>query len=396
MQWPKTGPSFASIFTGIYPRDQGLPRRVGIRIPSSFRMLAEVLQEQGYSTRAVVSNSALAAEFNFTQGFASYVESWKHEARGDNPDTSGASHVTALALASAKELSPGEPFFLWVHYMDPHFPYTPPGEWADLFQGDEWFDSGERVRIDPRRPDRRNGAIGSRFVLDDRDELAFYAARYDAEIAYVDSWIEVLLEEMSGLGLMEETLTVVTSDHGEALGERGFYFDHGPVGYETALRVPLIFHFPEVLAPRVDRDPAEVMDLAPTLLEVAGVALEDDTWMQARSLLPRLLGAPGSAAEPRVAFAEAERHQVARDRRFKFLRGRGESALFDLERDPGEREDVAEEYPRERRRLREALDRWQTAERFDPAVDPEEGEREEPFEMDPETEERLRALGYLR
>lgn len=394
VQWPKTGPSFASIFTGTYPKDHLLIPKVGIRVPSSYRLLAEVLRARGYSTHAVVSNGALARDFNFDQGFTSYVESWKHDSSGDNPDTTVASHVTALALATASGLRPDEPFFFWIHYLDPHFPYSPPGEWSDLFQGDEWFDPSDRIPIDLDQPNRRTGGVGSRFVLDNRDELAFYAARYDAEIAYVDSQVDVLLNEMTGLGLMRNTLTVVTSDHGEALGERHYYFDHGPYGYETALRVPLIFHLPGVLSPRVDGNPVEILRLAPTLLQVAGVPLDNDSWMQGRSLIPRLLGSSDASDGSALAYAQAERHQVVRNRRFKFLRGPGSRALFDLESDPGELVDVTEEHPEEMRRLRRALNRWQKAELVDVALDPEE--RDEPAEVDAETERQLRALGYIQ
>ncbi len=394
VQWPKTGPSFASIFTGTYPKDHRLIPRVGIPVPSSYRMLAEVLLAQGYSTHAVVSNAALAKDFSFDQGFTSYVESWKREPTGDNPDNTGASHVTALALARASRLRPDEPFFLWVHYLDPHFPYSPPGEWSDLFQGDEWFDPTERILIDLDHPNRRTGGIGQRFVLDDRDEMAFYSARYDAEIAYADAQIEVLLKKMTELGLLRDTLTVVTSDHGEAMGERRYYFDHGPVGYETALRVPLIFHFPGVLSPRVDRNPVEVLHLAPTLLQVAGVPLENDSWRQGRSLIPRLLGSSEVAAESTLAYAQAERHLVVRDRQFKFLRRPGGAMLFDLVGDPGESVDVGEEYPKERRRLRKALTRWRKAERFELAVDTNGLDGSTGVEA--ETEQQLRALGYIQ
>ncbi len=394
VQWPKTGPSFASIFTGTYPRHHRLIPEVGMPVPSSYRMLAEVLHAQGYSTHAVVANAALATDFSFDQGFSSYVESWKHEPNGDNPDNTGAGHVTALALATASQLRPGEPFFLWVHYLDPHFPYSPPGEWSELFQDDEWFDVTERILIDPDHPNRRTGGIGSRFVLDNRDDLAFYSARYDAEIAYTDAQIQILLEEMTELGLLRNTLTVVTSDHGEALGERLFYFDHGPFAYETALRVPLIFHFPGVLSPRVDRNPVEALHLAPTLLQVAGVPLENDSWMQGHSLIPRLVGSSETATESTLAYAQAELQRVVRNRRFKFVRGPDGPMLFDLERDPGESVDVGEEYPEEERRLRAALDRWEKAELVDLAVDT--NGQDEPTEVEAETEQQLRALGYIQ
>ncbi|MGB6853761.1 MAG: sulfatase-like hydrolase/transferase, partial [Thermoanaerobaculia bacterium] len=93
VQWPKTGPSFASIFTSTYPKDNGIVRRVGMPLPHEFLMLAEVLQRHGYTTHAVVANGAVASDFNFNQGFDTYVETWKQELDGFSGDPNGAEAV---------------------------------------------------------------------------------------------------------------------------------------------------------------------------------------------------------------------------------------------------------------------------------------------------------------
>ena len=135
VQWPKTGPSFASILTSTYPKDNGIVRKIGIRLPDRFRMLAEILQRQGYATHAVVANGALASDFNFDQGFDSYLETWKIDAStGDDPN--GAEAVTRKAETVINTLDPAKPFFLWVHYLDPHFPYTPPDAAHRFVAGD--------------------------------------------------------------------------------------------------------------------------------------------------------------------------------------------------------------------------------------------------------------------
>jgi arylsulfatase A-like enzyme len=298
VQWPKTTPSFASMFTSTYSKDNDIVRKVGIAVPCGFEMLAKALKRRGYATRAVVSNGALASEFNFDQGFDTYLETWKLPPHA-GLDPNHAEAVTRLAVGLldglARDQGARRPWFLWVHYIDPHFPYAPPGRWRDLFQGDRFFDGSVKVPVATDRPKMQMGGIGRDEVLDGHDDLAFYVARYDAAIAYADAEIGELLGEMRRRGLLAHTLTVFTSDHGESLGEHGYYFDHGRFAFQTCLRVPLIFHYPGVLAPRVDARPVELLDLAPTVLEAAGAELPGGAWKQGRSLTPRLRPA-GSAA----------------------------------------------------------------------------------------------------
>ena len=411
VQWPKTGPSFASIFSATYPKNNGIVRKVGIPLPRELLLLAEVLRRQGYGTHAVVANGAVASDFHFDQGFDTYIETWKLEAPDGAVDPSSAEGVTGLAKAVLESVDRDRPYFLWVHYIDPHFPYTPPGEWSDRFQDDEFFEAGRRLEIDRSRPKHDLVRLGAEQVLDGRDDLGFYVARYDAEIAYNDAQLGDLLEHMERQGLLEDTLTVVTSDHGESLGEHHYLFDHGRFGFQTCLRVPLIFHYPGVLEPRVDPHPVELIHITPTLLEMAGVELEDGIWMQGRSLWPRLF-AEEQRQGSRYVFSEAGYgrpgmwQRIVREPRFKLvdaLEGGAQRwitlevgqryALYDLDNDPDETDNVVGRFPDEAERLKRVLTAWYES-GFDPLVD-EPGE-DEPRRMDPETEEQLRALGYLQ
>ena len=419
VQWPKTGPSFASIFTATYPKDNRIVRRIGQPLPCRFRMLAEELAAAGYATHAVVANAAVSSDFYFDQGFDTYLEAWEIEQEGLDPI--GAEAITRLAVGLLEQIRQGEePWFLWVHYLDPHFPYTPPGEWSARFQDDEHFDPTVRVPLSDR-PRQQMLGIGPDRVLDGRDELAFYAARYDAEVAYTDHWVGELLAAAGERGLLERTLTVFTSDHGESLGEHGYYFDHGRFPFQTCLRVPLVLHYPGVLEPAVDAAPVELIHLAPTLLEMAGVELAEGTWMQGTSLLPRLRGvapaAPGGpggvSPAPPLAFAEAgwEAHdkwqKVVRDDRFKlvFAQTRPEQqwlggpgvrfTLYDLLEDPEETRNAADDHPEVTEALKRELWEWNQAERFPVAVEPEAAACSEERTMGDETARVLKALGYL-
>jgi arylsulfatase A-like enzyme len=457
VQWPKTTPSFASMFTATYSKDNDIVRKVGIPVSCRFEMLAKVLKRHGYATQAVVSNGALASEFNFDQGFDHYIQTWKLTSR-TGADPNHAEAVTHLAIGLLDGLAQvsrsHRPWFLWVHYIDPHFPYSPPGKWRDLFQGDRFFDRSQQVPVSDR-PKQQMGGIGREQVLDGHHDLAFYVARYDAAIAYDDAQIGVLLAEMRRRGLLAHTLTAFTSDHGESLGEHAYYFDHGRFGFQTCLRVPLILHYPGVIAPRVDRQPVELLDLAPTLLEAAGVGLPGGAWKQGHSLTGRLRGlaptgagaagssgttgaasdsgaavgvgaaglpaaAPGSVLtgdrERRgLAFSEAgwetnnKWQKTVRNGRFKLLvaqtyheqrwiAGEGvEFALYDLAADPLETHNVADRYPADLERLKRALWAWDHAPKLDVETDPPApscapGQQKD---IDPQTRALLHSLGYL-
>lgn len=416
VQWPKTGPSFASIMTATYSKDNGIVRQVGVPLSCRFRMLAEELAALGYGTHAVVANGALGREFYFDQGFDTYMETWKARAPAPGEDPNRAEVVTHLALEAARRIDRGRPFFLWVHYLDPHFPYAPPPAWRDRFQHDQQWSPLPRVAVFLDKPQQQMTGIGREQVLDGHDELAFYVARYDAEIAYTDAQVGALLAGLSEQGLMAKTLTLFTSDHGESLGEHEYYFDHGRFGFQTCLRVPLIAHYPGVIQPRVDTEPVELLSLAPTLLEAAGARLDQGHWMQGQSLGGRLVGAPGQTAEPptgsALAFAEAgyqSQHKwlhIVRDRRFKltwaptrpdqrWIGGEGVAfTLHDLDQDPDETTNVADHFPTEVERLKRALWSWREAPPF--AVEREQQDCGATRPMDRETEDLLRSLGYLR
>lgn len=407
-QWPKTGPSFTSMLSSTYPKDNGVVRQVGIPVPCNFTMLAEALQAAGYSTHAVVANGAVGSEFGFGQGFDSFVESWKNAPAIAGADPTGAENVTRLATDLAAKLTGEKPWFLWVHYLDPHFPYEPPSGARDRFQGDEYFDGTRRVAISKKHKQEMAG-IGKSQVLDGEDRLAFYVARYDAEIAYVDAQIGALLDDLRGRGLMGDTLTAFTSDHGESLGEHEYYFNHGRLGFQTCLHVPLVLHWPGRLQPSVDAAPVELLHLAPTLLEAAGVDLPGGRWAQGTSLWPRLR-APAAPAEV-LSYSEAgtatgrQWIKVVRDGRFalhyvpriteqRWVGGVGvEWVLFDLAADPGETVNVADRHPEEVERLKRAFAAWWRAPRFDCATDARPCA--DAAAVADETTQQLRALGYL-
>jgi arylsulfatase A-like enzyme len=161
------------------------------------------------------------------------------------------------------------PFFLWLHFYDPHGPYYPPEPYRAAFPADSYRWPDEPAEL-PVATDR-NALLRIpqyQFVDGERGPAA-YRARYDAEVRYVDDHVRAVVEKLQSRGLWEETLFVLTADHGEGLGEHGYYFQHGWFSYADCTWVPLILRAPGRL-PGGRRVPqtASLVDVAPTVLEL--------------------------------------------------------------------------------------------------------------------------------
>jgi arylsulfatase A-like enzyme len=231
-------------------------------------------------------------------------------------------------------------------------------------------------------------------------------AHYDGEVACADHAVGELLGVLQAMGLLDRTLVVLTSDHGESLGEHDYFFEHGAYLYEPTVRVPLIISYPPSLpAGLVVTAQARTIDIVPTVLEVSGVPIP--AGLQGQSLAPRMRGAERGAGP--LAYSESGRNfykenprqyvegvagkwRMMRSDRFKLIMIPTKSGgpiweFYDLESDPGETKSVPGRFPEEEGALRRAL--------LDLlAADPGKDDREEPA-LPPELEENLRSLGYV-
>jgi arylsulfatase A-like enzyme/Tfp pilus assembly protein PilF len=348
---PLTGPSHASILTGRTPLGHGLRDNGGYVLPKEVGTAAEDFRRAGYRTAAFVSGFPLDRRFGMDRGFETYDD---HLPRGN--DRRRTPYVERFADATtdavlrwlrAPASDPGTPpFFLWIHYYDPHAPYEPPGDLAERFK----------------------------------------SAPYDGEIAFVDRQLARVLAALEEKRALTRTIVLVTSDHGESLGEHG-EGTHGLFLYDTTLRVPWILAGPGVPGGRVSRTVVRQIDTLPTMLAYAGIGARKE--IEGRSLRPAV---EGREMEDLPAYAETlypEREYgwaplfAWRTARYKYVDA-PKPELYDLQKDAQERENrVAEEGPRAnelRRRL--------------------EAERERPVpvtseDVDPEAAERLAALGYV-
>jgi arylsulfatase A-like enzyme len=338
------------MITGLHPSSHKVERLLRV-LPESAETLAEVLARAGYVTGSVVSHWLIGSEFGFDQGCDFFLEG---HARG-GPDALTSPGVSSEAGQLLGTLARDErPFFLLVHYFDPHYAYKRHPEYgfakasAGRLSGEESIEELRALKPPP-----------------DEEERGLLRDIYDEEIRYTDAGIERLLSELERLGLYDDTLIVFTADHGEEFFERG-WVGHTRTLYDELIRVPLVIRLPGSReAGRVVREAVSLVSLMPSLLDLMGVDRAGLS-VQGPSFAPLLTGKGGY--RPGTLYSEVDRYSEGIGRsavseglvpremilkhaivsgRFKLIVDRlsGERELYDLERDPQERENLAAREP---------------------------------------------------
>lgn len=380
-----TKPAMATILTGLYPITHGAERRA-LGIAPEARTLAERLSEAGYETAMFTTNPTVVERFGFARGFDHFEYVHQLQGRKRRSVDSAAMHRAAVAWIDGRP-APERPFFLVVHTLDPHDPYKPREPYRSRFA--PGVDAASACCF---RGERLEALSAERAAIRRRDSMALY----DGEIAQNDASFGRLVDDLHARGLLHHTAVVFTSDHGEEFHEHGGW-RHAESLFEEVLRVPLVVRLPGGRpANTTVADPADQIDIAPTLLDLAGIAAPPE--LPGASLLPVIAG---GAPPPRESLAWL-RHPAfdaaaIRDGNWKWLRHEGvlraatgepAEALYDLEADPGERQNLLETEPTRRRVL--ALRVKETRARL--ARHEAAGE----VAIDAELDAELRALGYLR
>ena len=383
---PLTGPSMSSLFTGKMPDEIGISRGNFAVLSPEAVTLPEILSEAGIDTAAVVSNTVLGrppprfGDAGISQGFAAFDDVMREkEANRDFYERTGEPTTDAAIAMLTRQLARPEPrSFLWVHYQDPHGPYTPPPERVAQFLRPP---SPDEPEIPIGKTNKTLGQIPAYQVLAGERHPGPYRDRYDAEIATFDAAFGRLLAWLREHGLYEDSLIVFTADHGESLGEHGYWFGHGSNLYREELAVPLIVRFPGGRRGERRPDRACHLDLWPTILEAYGLPARANrgTSLFAASLpsdrlLPHSLGRPG----------EKGRWTAVTSDRFRLILEEGTNPrLFDLRADPTEAKDLASEQAEV---VQELLAGCRT--HFGPRAIPV------PELFDPNREKALKGLGY--
>jgi arylsulfatase len=358
---PWTRPALSSLMTGRYPEEVGAAPGNLRRMPAEVETLAERLRSGGLATAAVVSNGLIrrpppgAGDVDLAQGFQTYDDTMTaREANRDMPER-GARETTEAALAwlERHEAGGGGPFLLWVHYQDPHGPYTPPPAVAGRFERPP---ADDEPLLAVGRSMRGDGQIPFYQLLPGPSGIerrpGVYRDRYDAEIAFFDAQLGRLLDGLAQRPWWPDALVVFSADHGESLGERDWWFCHGEhVGVE-AVRVPLVVRYPRGVAGPPAREVDGVrrvealvghVDLWPTVLATLGLPSRGSRGVA-------LLGqAPPPERVLAQSFLPHERERSewgVTDGRWRLVWGTdGGRRLYDHASDPLELVDVADRHP---------------------------------------------------
>lgn len=418
---PWTVPSMNSLMTGLYPSQHGVEsggvtvvggqRRVSGQPPLSEDAvtLAEVFQENGYSTFGVNTNHHLNAKYGFSQGFDRFV--------GD--DFLFLPYPNMMAESMVEEIGNSAKHFLWLHYFDPHFPYRPIapwfGEWNSSKYGDyaefskdliiDYFRKDQELEPDePIIPEymhflymliapvaKSHAAINYalEYLGEDpqSDFVTFLQTAYKSEIRYVDTAIE---DAFQTLGIDDQTLVVITADHGEEMYDHGA-FGHRHTLYQELLHVPLIFRLPgKKHAGMVIDVPVSTVDVMPTLLDLVGLPIPKG--LPGMSLAPLM---EGGTLAPRPLWAEVQnrfgKSSTLIEYPWKLIYSfkTEKVELYNLHEDPKERVDMATADGARAQSMKKRLLEWT------------EGKgrlfkETEATPLSPEEIQRLKEMGYMQ
>lgn len=275
---PWTGPSFTTIFSGHYPGALKLEKLCTLY--GEYPTIATHLTAHGYRTEAVITNPFLRGELAFDRGFTYFehtgAPAWLQPIQGsimqrtlmlwfyNSHDDYRAEVMTNRAAARLERLQKMDtPFFLWVHYMDPHIPYLSHADDADIS-----FDLGYVGQFSDMFWDFRSVRAGTiQLSGADKERIAYL---YDQDVAYVDRHVNRLLTKIDDLGLSANTVVIYTADHGEELFDHGS-IEHGHTLYQELLHLPLIVRWPgRITGGAVNENPVSLIDLFPTISHIAG------------------------------------------------------------------------------------------------------------------------------
>jgi arylsulfatase A-like enzyme len=373
-----TWPALTSLHTALYPGAHGV-RWNGHRLPEGLLTLAQVLEAEGFSTSAFITNMTRGRHPGFSRLFLS---------RGG-----GQLEVDRAAVAQAVaqlERERDRRFFMWVHLLSPHADYAPPAPHRRSFTRPGA--SSLQGRLEELVDVRRRGV-----ALTEAD-VAHVVGLYDGEVAFVDALVGRLLSALAEKGLERTTLVVLTADHGEDLHEHNRYFFHSPSVYASSMRIPLVLALPGVLPEGARTDhPASLVDVAPTILGLLGLsvppAFQGEHLLPGRSLPPRPVR--------RLAFGETHgRVFTVRSPEWRFVYNPerlappapggpypiDEAELYDQRNDPRETRNLVPARPDLVRALTAEILAHQSRTGRKDLLTPG---------LDPEALEELRALGYL-
>ena len=362
-----TQPSFTSLMTGL----RGIKNGVITHSPSeNIDDSVPLLQERLASSMTTAGVSTLyGMKKYFSRGFHYYM----NPVAGNPPRLQlvQAEEINSYALNWLRGHYKGD-FFMFVHYWDPHAPYLPPEKYRGLFYDGVYNDPSNHSLDQLKRTPLWQFHLQFNLVwlnqlAGDLTDVSYIVAQYDGEVRHTDDAFKELLEELDSLGIADETMVVLTADHGESLGEHGFYFDHGDV-YQTTIHVPLIIRWPGYYPKKRVKGLVQNIDITTSVLDAAGLSTKGMEGLNLREV------ASGNLKPREVAFSNqavwtAKRTMIKElDHRYKIILTYDPTfwptppvEVYDLTLDPEEKVNIAGSQPKLRDSLELELRRWEEA-----------------------------------
>lgn len=385
-----TVPSMVSLFTSVYPINHGSVQgaKKGDEVykqevfSGDLSTLAEILKEDGYTTFGVASNHHLQGKFGFARGF----DYFRHLLSLSAP------RVNEVIYSWKNDITTSDKFFLWVHYFDPHWPYTPREPWADRNIPDD-----QRFIIDLLNKipnDWRDGVSYLNNLIEKYPAtLSILKTFYESEINYVDKYIGAFLKKFEP---HEDTVIIITSDHGEAFWEHAL-LGHGGTLYQEVIQVPLIVKLPPSLQLKVKNESINLVDIMPSILHLSNITPPEQTlgrsfWEGKETLLgeKKVLS---SDVPPDYSYSELGRGArlkalITPEWKYIYDYKNKTEQLYDVTLDPIEQNNLADERREQCNRLNKKLSSWVSqSKKYPPG--------EKPIELSPREEEKLKNLGYI-
>ncbi len=405
-----TLPTHSSIFTGVYPSQHGAHNE-NHQLSNEYPTLAELLVEQGYKTFGICTIDWLSQATGVIRGFQEFDNLHFSKSKLilkrmlQYPIIGGKDcwgyETNRKAKKWLKQNDSGNPFFMYLHYNELHLPYNIPEKILKNFLPED-VTVAKALKINQ---DAKKYYAG--IAKMSAEDFKIHKALYDAGLKYTDDLIGQLIDFLRKQDILDNTILVITSDHGESLGEHG-HFDHYYVLYESLLHVPLMVRYFPVFGSGKSDALVQTIDLYPTLLQLAGVPIEKYEHHAALTLPPvgKNKGREYAYAErfqdlkglkesfknhdlSHLEKYEQERLTVIRGERYKLIYSmQGRHELFDLHNDPREEENILLKEPGIAEIMMDKLKEWQSS------FPLKQTEGEEAY-FDKEAVERLKALGYL-
>ena len=397
---PTTLPSHTSLFTGKYPHTHGTPRN-GYIVNKKNVMLTEILKSAGFHTAGFIGSFALNSRFYFTQGFDYYDQECDKFAGTERrtQDERSAKSVTDATLRYLDKTGVPPNLFLFVHYFDPHKPFDPPPPYDSMYAWEGGDNPPDTITVHyecPHTLNKKNWELSKKATL-----------QYSGEISYMDSHVGRLINYLKGKGILDDSILVVTSDHGENFWEHMPYFHHGTATYQTTMQGVCMIRLPNATQGGTNVSSLiSSIDIMPTILKYLGFLTPEE--IEGRPFdfanIHKTIGyrtlfgqashtRPWKVPEVKSGWQNINKASYVREENFKYIQTpfANTEELYDLSNDPLEQKNLlisaSPEITSRAKKLREKLEAWAASAR------PLESFFEKSSQK--ETIEKLKALGYM-